>query len=86
MWRNSKKALQDVLSITWKMHHASEKLNRKKTRSMDVFRKCANGECVDDCNGTWLECALEVLTNNRIHPIVFGPATRELLEKGRGKF
>ena len=41
---------------------------------------------MDDCNKLWFTCAEEVLVNNKIHPILFASAIRELLIKGRGKF
>ena len=53
---------------------------------LEIIQQCADGECVVGCDDVWLECALEVLTNNRIDPIVFAKALRDLLEKGRGKF
>ena len=38
------------------------------------------------CEGRWLECAKEVLINNKVHPILFAAAIRELLLLGRGKY
>ena len=79
------KSLQDVIRNTWKMYSSSEKLNRQCLPRMEIIKQWSNGECVDGSDGIWLECATEVLTNNRIHPIVFAQSMRELLEKGCGK-
>ena len=68
------------------MHTSSEKLNRQRLCRLEIIQQCADGECVSGCDGVWLKCAIEVLTNNRIHPLVFAQALRDLLEKGRGKF
>ncbi len=53
---------------------------------MELIRKVANGECASACEGRWLECAKEVLINNKVHLILFAAAVRELLLLGRGKY
>ena len=53
---------------------------------METIHQTANTECVQHCEGTWLQSAIEVLTNNQIHPVVFAHSLRKLLENGRGKF
>jgi len=83
--RNAK-SLQNIIATTWKMRSAAEQLARKEKPPMDMIRDCAEGDCVEGCNGVWLDCAIEVLQNNRTHPIIFAHAIRDLLEKGRGKF
>ena len=82
----SAKALQDIITQTWRMNNATENIDRNNKTRLELLRQFANGECVEDCNGIWLECSIEVLTNNRINPVVFSAAMRDLLEKGRGKF
>ena len=44
------------------------------------------GSCVEVCDGSWLKSVEEVLTNNKLHPAVFGTALRELLTLRRGKY
>ncbi len=83
--RNSK-SLNDLIKQTWKMKEASSTLQREKTSRMELIRKVANGECAKACEGRWLECAKEVLVNNKVHPILFAAAVRELLLLGRGKY
>ena len=53
---------------------------------MEKVRHAAISDCIDGCGGNWLECAIEVLTLNGIHPCVFALYVRELLHLGRGKF
>ena len=58
----------------------------KKASRIDLIRKAADGECSLSCEGKRLECAQEVLVNNKVHPILFAAAVRELLLLGRGKY
>ena len=43
-------------------------------------------ECVDGCGGFWLECSIQVLQQNKVHPVIFAEAMRELLVKACGKY
>jgi hypothetical protein len=67
------------------MQDVKASLARRNTPRMDTIRKAAAAECVDACGGEWLECALQVLRKNGLHPIVFAEAVRDLLVNGRGK-
>ena len=58
------------------MKNASIILERKKRCRMDVTR---------EARGCW-PCAEEVLYNNKVHPILYAAAVRELLTLGRGKY
>ena len=82
----SPKCIQDLIFNTWKMQAAVTKLSKQNTSRIDTIKNCAAQDCVEGCNGAWLECAIEVLTENKVHPIIFAGAMRELLIKGRGKF
>ena len=81
----SSKSLQDSLSNAWKIESSTATLARKPTTRMKVVRKCATEDCVEGCNGEWLVCAEQVLTQNKVHPVVYAPALRDLVVKGRGK-
>ncbi len=83
--RNSK-GLHDLIEQTWKMKTASATLQQKKASPIDLIRKAAYGECSLSCDGKWLECAQEVLVNNKVHPILFAAAAGELLLLGREKY
>ena len=82
----SPKALKDLLENSWKMHNSCSTLQREKLCRMELIEKFSKENCVPDCNRTWIECAIEVLNQNEIHPFLFAAAVRDLLKKGRGKF
>ena len=44
------------------------------------------GECIENCEGRWLQCAKEVLTTNGTREREFANAIYTLLQKGRGKY
>jgi len=81
----SPKALEDLIRNTFKLTNSAKLLQRKSKSRIDLLREKNLGECVDGCNKLWFTCAEEVLVNNKIHPILFASALRELLFKGRGK-
>lgn len=81
----SEKSRLDLLSTTWKMQEARAQIERSLIPRMDTIRHAAAQPCVDKCGGQWLQCALEVLRNNKIHHIVFSVAMHELLVHGRSK-
>ena len=83
---HSSKGLNELIQQTWKMKNASKILERKKRCRMDIIREAAPGQCVQGCEGMWLKCAEEVLYNNKVHPILYPAAVRELLTLGRGKY
>ena len=63
------------------MKDASSTLQRRKRSRIDLIRKAASGKCEMNCEGggRLMNCGKEVLTKNKIHPIVFTTAVRELL-------
>lgn len=79
------KNLNDLLDNTWKMENSTETLQRQKLDRIDLIRSAAKGECIEGCDGSWYQCAEEVLILNKIHPILYAQAIRDLLIKGRGK-
>ena len=52
---------------------------------MQLIYDCAMRECSQECDGTWLLCANEVLNQNNICELEFAQAMRNLLQNGRGK-
>lgn len=82
----SKKSLDELIQQTWRMKEAAAVLKRQKASRMDIIREAAAGTCVENCEGLWLRCAEEVLVNNKLHPILFAAAVRDLLILGRGKY
>ena len=53
---------------------------------MDLLKTKLEEGCIEGCNELWLQCALEVLSNNHIHPYVYATAVRDAIINGRGKF
>ena len=80
------KLLAELIRKTYLLKDSSGILERQKLTRLEVIRMKAAEECVEGCDGLWLECALEVLEFNRIHPIIFGTAVRDLMIQGRGKY
>ena len=82
----SSKSLDELIQQTWKMKEASAVLKRQKASRMEIILEAAAGNCVENCEGVWLKCAEEVLVNNKLHPVLFAAAVRDLLMFGRGKY
>ena len=82
----SNKAVEELIKNTWLMKNAQAKIDRGKKPRMQLVRETYSSECVAGCDLQWINCALEVLKNNNIHPVVFGSVIKDLLMKGRGKF
>ena len=53
---------------------------------MDKIHKVSFGLCAEGRKGSWLKYAEEILTNNKLHPAVFGTAVREVITLGCGKY
>ena len=82
----SSKNLDGLIKQTWRMKEAAAVLSRHKASQMQLIREAASGDCVERCDGLWPRCAEEVLLNNKVHPILFTAAIRDLLTLGRGKY
>ena len=82
----SSRSLDELLQQTWKMKEASKIIHRKSQSRMHIIREVSVTNCTEGCEGQWLECAKEVLINNKIHPVVYAMAMKQLLECGRGKY
>ncbi|XP_057309731.1 uncharacterized protein LOC130647782 isoform X1 [Hydractinia symbiolongicarpus] len=67
------------------MRDAKPSAKRRNTPRTDIICEAAAADCVDFCDGRWLQCALEVLRFNGLHLIVFSEALRDLLVNGREK-
>ena len=80
-----KRTLQELIEWTWTMHETPESAARDKLSRMQVIQKTLETECIEDCSGTWLKHAREVLRKNHINVYVFGSAIRKLLTVGQQK-
>ena len=86
VFSSTSKGLDELISQTWKMQNAQIALERQTKCWMDIIQEVSLGSCAEGCNGSWLKYAEEVLTSNKLRPVVFGTAVRELLTLGRGKY
>ena len=68
------------------MHNASSAITWEQTNRIDVIHGYLKRECYPGCDKLWYKSATEVLSNNKIHPIVYATVLHELLIYGRGKF
>ena len=68
------------------MEMAPTILARRNVLRMSGIGNALEEDCVNDCNNTRIQCAKEMLRNNKINAYAFAAAIRELLEKGRGKY
>lgn len=82
--RNSKN-IEDLIANTWQIEASRSIVERRNMSRMQLIEAAAQGNCEEGCNGEWMQCAYEVVTNNKVHPYVFADSVRNLLEKGRGK-
>ena len=63
------------------MESSTTTLARKAAIRREVVRKCATEECMEG----WLVCAEQVLTQKKVHPVVYVSTLRGLPVKGQGK-
>ena len=68
------------------MQNTQITLERQTKCQMDMIEEVSLASCAEGCNGSWLKYADEVLTNKKLHLVVFGTAMRELLTLRHGKY
>ena len=71
-----------MLTTTWQMKGAGEKISRSKKTRIDLLQEASNSDCVTGWNGDWLQCANEVLQNNGISIVHFAESVQQSLVKG----
>jgi len=80
------KNIELLIENTWDLEAAPSKVQKELIPRMDTINNHAlRDDCLADCNGHWLECAKQVLSQNNITSSQFGKAMRTLLVEGRGK-
>ena len=67
------------------MQSAQQESDRADIPRMDIINNNGLRDCVSECQGTWMECAKEVLQMNNVPVAELGGAVCELLASGRGK-
>ena len=73
----------EIISKTWKMQQAEEKMARKQQSRMERLAQYFSKACPPGCR--WLVLAEDVLKKNHINKEHFSEALKDLLENGRGK-
>ena len=85
VFNRTEKFLRELITKTWDMAGAQDKIERQKTDRLDILIKFKYQEpCV--CNGEWLTCAKEVMDLNNIDVAEFRSAILENIRLGRAKF
>ena len=82
----TQKSTEELITKSWMLKQASSEIQRDETTRIEKVRNAATDACIDGCDGSWLECAIEVLSLNGIEIAVFASYIFELLAQGRGKF
>ena len=85
IFSRSLKNISELIEVTWMMKKAVSKVKNLATPRMETLLAAYNAECVQNCNGLWLRCAVDVLQRNKVNKYVYADAMRTLLQKGRGK-
>ena len=67
------------------MKNVTVTLERQNKNRMTILKEVRNGSCTDDCAERWLLQAKSSLQLNGLDLNEFAPATRNLIEKDRGK-
>lgn len=80
------RVLDDLLKSSWEIEDSQEKLARENKTRLELMQEALEGDCVDGCDGQWLQCAQDILHKNGIQVQRFADAVMLLLEKGRGKY
>ena len=75
-----------VFNSTWEIESASQKLERSKKTRVELLHEANESDCLENCNGQWLQCTVEVIENNQVPVHVFVDTVLILLTKGRSKY
>ena len=86
LFPRTQKSIQELIVKSWMLKNASSEIQRDEITRIQKVRNAAVEACVDGCNGSWLECAIEVLSLNGMEVAGFASYMFELLAQGRGKF
>jgi len=85
VFKRSEKILHELITKTWQMESAKEKIKVSKLSRIDTVKNHLKSDCAEGCSGQWLQCAKEVLLLNRIDLLQFITSIKDLLIHGRGK-
>ena len=85
VYSRSVKTLGELIDMAWRMARAVAKVSNLARPRLESLRTALSEECIPECQGLWLRCALDLLARNNINRYVYADAMRAALEKGRGK-
>ena len=80
------KAVDEALSVGKEFREAEAKAIRAKKTRIEILQEAKGSTCVHQCEGEWLEAALELMRLNRIDVSAFCTAIYNALQNGRGKY
>ena len=86
LFSKTQKALDELICKAWLLKNATSLLALEKTTRLEKVCEAAAQNCIEGCNSSWTQCALEALALNGIKPTTFAGYVYELLTLGRGKF
>ena len=64
LFSRTQKTIAELMSKSWLLKQASSEIQRDEITRIEKVRNAAENACVDGCNGSWFECAIEVLSLN----------------------
>ncbi len=79
------KQMAELLVKTEWMQQAPGTVERKKIPRVATVKSALQKECVNNCDGVWYDCAVDILRRSSINKYVFAYSIRQLLENGRGR-
>ena len=80
------KCVDNALSLAKELAESTEILLRQCKSRLAILREELLRECATGCEKSWLNCAVEVVSQNGIDVPAFAKAIFDLLQLGRGKF
>ena len=76
----------EAISVAKEFSEAEGKFERSKRTRIDILKDAKQAKCVDNCDGRWLEAAIQLMGYNGIEISSFCKAIYTALENGRGKY
>ena len=76
---NTAKKVNELIQTTWEVKRASAEIERLNKTRVELMQLYLTKDCIQGCEGQWLQCAKEALLNDQI-------SVNELLERRRGKY
>ena len=75
-FRRNEKTPRELVTKTWQMESAKEKLEASKASRNDTAKTNLTSDCVEGYSGLWLPCTKEVLFLNEITPSSLQPVLK----------